>query len=225
MSVTQDLLHVQIVVNITFDANGEDHEWLRSNAHKTISREFGNGGITGGTDAVVEDYDIKATIVKEAAATDAPTDLVSPAQWMEAGLKAEGAGMDPDLKTQRDLLARAIAEAAIKRGIWTSSSAQYACGPNLIAVLNDLASEPSPALQSPLSPAAEKIDENSIKEWLSSQINGGHMELERLPMLMARYALTDPAQMREEIAERMQNFEAENDSESHNQLNAERPRG
>lgn len=113
----QDLVQVQLTVNITFDANGEDHEWLRANAHKAVTREFGNGGITGGSDAVVEDYSIEAKI---------------------------------------------------------------------------------------LSPEAAALDEESLTKWLSQQIEDGHMELERLPMLMARYALTDTVSMREEMAERMQ---------------------
>jgi hypothetical protein len=55
-----------------------------------------------------------------------------------------------------------------------------------------------------LTPGAVALDEEIITKWLTMQIKDGHMELDRIPLLMARYALADPAQMREEIAERMQ---------------------
>lgn len=111
-----DLVQVQITVNITFDAKGENHEWLRANAHRAISSEFSNGGITGSSDAVVDVHEIDTKL---------------------------------------------------------------------------------------LSPGAAALDENAVTKWLSSQIEDGHMDLERLPLLMARYALADPAAMREELAERM----------------------
>ena len=54
-----------------------------------------------------------------------------------------------------------------------------------------------------LSPRAAALHEEQIFNWISRQIEDGHMDLESLPALMARYALGDPAQMREEFAERM----------------------
>lgn len=60
---TQKLVHVQLAINIAFDANGEDPKWLRDNAESAVRREFGNGGITGGSDAVVEEYDVDAQLL------------------------------------------------------------------------------------------------------------------------------------------------------------------
>lgn len=120
-----DLVEVQIIVNITFDANGEDHEKLRANAYNAISREFNNGGITGGSDAVVDSYDFEAKLI---------------------------------------------------------------------------------------SPKAIALDEEKLESWLASQIEDGHMELGRLPLLMARYALADSTSMREEFAERMAGLNGEEDT-------------
>ena len=52
-------------------------------------------------------------------------------------LAAEQAGLDPSPAVQRDLLAAAIAEAAVKRGIWSPGFS--ATGPQLLQVLQDLA--------------------------------------------------------------------------------------
>lgn len=54
-----------------------------------------------------------------------------------------------------------------------------------------------------LTPQAASLDEDQIMKWISQQIEDGHMALENLPLMMARYALADPSQMREEFAERM----------------------
>lgn len=58
-----------------------------------------------------------------------------------------------------------------------------------------------------LSTEAAALDEDDVTKWLASQIEDGNMDVERLPLLMARYALTDPAEMRSELAERMGLFE------------------
>lgn len=121
-----DLIQVQIVVNITFDANGEDHEWLRANAHKAISREFDNGGITGSSDAVVDSYDFEAKL---------------------------------------------------------------------------------------LSPKAAALDESMVSDWLASQVEDGHLKLEAIMDQMARFALTDTASVREELAERMASSGAEKEDQ------------
>lgn len=56
-----------------------------------------------------------------------------------------------------------------------------------------------------LSSSAElDLGEDDIAGWVSRQIEDGHMALEDIPQLMARYALADPAQMMVEIAERME---------------------
>ena len=55
-----------------------------------------------------------------------------------------------------------------------------------------------------LSPAAAALTEDEIATWLSLQIESGAMGLESLTTLMARYALANPADMRNELAERMQ---------------------
>lgn len=54
-----------------------------------------------------------------------------------------------------------------------------------------------------VSPAAAALDEDEVAIFLSSPLESGSMRLEDVPRLMARYALSDPAQMREEFAERM----------------------
>lgn len=50
---------------------------------------------------------------------------------------------------------------------------------------------------------AEQLDEEQLTAWITTQIEDGHMPLEGTPQLMARYALTEPAEMRQEFAERM----------------------
>lgn len=50
----------------------------------------------------------------------------------------------------------------------------------------------------------ETLDEHQIATWLSIQIEDGHIPLEDIPKLMARYALAEPDSMRTEIFERMQ---------------------
>lgn len=54
-----------------------------------------------------------------------------------------------------------------------------------------------------VTPAADALDEEQIASWVSRQIEEGHFSLEDLPLRMARWALTHPAQLRNEIAERM----------------------
>jgi hypothetical protein len=54
-----------------------------------------------------------------------------------------------------------------------------------------------------LTPQAASIDEDQLATWLSMQIEDGHMRIEDMARLMARYALSDPADMLEEFAERM----------------------
>jgi hypothetical protein len=60
-----------------------------------------------------------------------------------------------------------------------------------------------------LTPQAAALDEDEVSKWISDQIEDGNMDVEHLPRLMARYALTDPAEMRSELAERMGLFEEE----------------
>jgi len=55
-----------------------------------------------------------------------------------------------------------------------------------------------------MSPEAASLDEEAVTTWLSKQIEDGHIALEAIPRLMARYALGDSASLREELAERMQ---------------------
>lgn len=54
-----------------------------------------------------------------------------------------------------------------------------------------------------IGPEAAALDEDEIASWLSIQIEDGHMRLEDLSKLMARYALSEPGDMRMELAERM----------------------
>ncbi len=54
-----------------------------------------------------------------------------------------------------------------------------------------------------LTPEAAALDEDEVYKWIAGQIEDGNMEVERLPLLMARYALADPAETRNELAERM----------------------
>lgn len=50
---------------------------------------------------------------------------------------------------------------------------------------------------------AMDLDEEEVASWLSSQMEDGQIDPARIPVLMARYALTDSAQMKAELAERM----------------------
>ena len=50
---------------------------------------------------------------------------------------------------------------------------------------------------------AKDLDEDEARDWLAGTIESGNMLLEDVPKLMARYALTDSFQMRDELAERM----------------------
>lgn len=54
-----------------------------------------------------------------------------------------------------------------------------------------------------LSEGAESLYEDEIAEWISLQIESGSFDLEDLPRRMARWALSSPADMRNELAERM----------------------
>lgn len=64
------------------------------------------------------------------------------------------------------------------------------------------------------SSADPELAEEDVARWLSRQIEDGQMMLEDIPQLMARYALADPAQMRAEIAERMEMQRDEEDCPS-----------
>lgn len=54
-----------------------------------------------------------------------------------------------------------------------------------------------------LSQEERDLDEKDLANWLSGQIEDGNMKLEDIPRLMARYAFSAPAAMRQEFAERM----------------------
>lgn len=62
-----------------------------------------------------------------------------------------------------------------------------------------------------LSPEGASLDEQKIASWISGQIESGSMAMDEVARLMARYALADPAEMREELAERMGLFESSDD--------------
>lgn len=66
-----------------------------------------------------------------------------------------------------------------------------------------------------LSPMAAKLDEKELSTWFSRQIEDGHMDLERIPALMARYALGNPSELREEFAERMAMMDDDNEQGPH----------
>lgn len=85
-------------------------------------------------------------------------------------------------------------------GLDTRTQRQYGKESSLAVWQACLASTPS-AMQ--MSPEAAALDEVAVTLWLSEQIEDGHMDVGRLPRLMARYALTDSRAMREELAERM----------------------
>ena len=54
-----------------------------------------------------------------------------------------------------------------------------------------------------LEPQAASLVECQVTAWLTDLMMSGNMKLGDIPQLMARYALTDPADMRSELAERM----------------------
>lgn len=54
-------------------------------------------------------------------------------------------------------------------------------------------------------PLAVSLDEEQVADWITRRVEDGELTLEDLPSRMARYALQDPGQMRNEIAERMVN--------------------
>ena len=54
-----------------------------------------------------------------------------------------------------------------------------------------------------LTGGAQHLDEDEIAQWISLQIESGSFDLEDLPRRMARWALSSPADMRNELAERM----------------------
>lgn len=63
---------------------------------------------------------------------------IKPVDWVSSA--SASTGFDPDVTIQLNLLANAIAEAAVKRGIWRAGVS--ATGPQLIQMLQDLAREP-----------------------------------------------------------------------------------
>ncbi len=67
--------------------------------------------------------------------------------------------------------------------------------PFLAEMLDDA---PTPSEERP------PIDEETLATWLSTQIEDGHIHLEDVPKLMARYALARPEEVCAEIQERME---------------------
>lgn len=59
------------------------------------------------------------------------------------------------------------------------------------------------AMTTLLTASAAGLDEDQVANWIGDQLESGGMLLEDVPKLMARYALTDSAQMRDEFVERM----------------------
>lgn len=55
----------------------------------------------------------------------------------------------------------------------------------------------------PIETAGANLDEEELASWIAGQIESGSMRLEEIPLLMARYALSDPADLRNEFVERM----------------------
>ncbi|WP_137917131.1 hypothetical protein [Hydrogenophaga sp. 2FB] len=51
---------------------------------------------------------------------------------------------------------------------------------------------------------AMALSEDDLSSYFSNQIESGAMDLERIPLMMARLALRDPADVRVEIAERIE---------------------
>jgi hypothetical protein len=62
------------------------------------------------------------------------------------------------------------------------------------------------------------LTEAEIAEWLSDQMRFG--SIEDIALRMARYALADPAAMREEFAERMGLFESDGEADEARQVGA-----
>lgn len=66
----------------------------------------------------------------------------------------------------------------------------------------------------PVSQEAADLDEDTISAWISKRIEYGLLDLEDVPLRMARYAIAEPGRMREEILERMQMEEEEHFAET-----------
>ena len=64
----QDLVHIELVLNIVYDANGVDPVSLRNIVENAIEREMANGGMTGGSDAVVNTRESEVVLMSPAAA-------------------------------------------------------------------------------------------------------------------------------------------------------------
>lgn len=60
------------------------------------------------------------------------------------------------------------------------------------------------SVEEPASSDHSGPDEDEIADWLSRQIEDGCIKLEDIPRLMAKYAMANPAEMRAEFAERME---------------------
>lgn len=82
-----------------------------------------------------------------------------------------------------------VINVAIGEGRLTDSSAAYVEEWN--AIVTEI---PEPGMN---------LTEDDIADWIASQVGSGTMALEDIPLLMARYALRSPAEMRAEFAERM----------------------
>lgn len=112
--------HIRLVLEVSYEANGVPVDVLADMLEQMVTRNIGDGGLTGSLDAVVEEWKVTATTV---------------------------------------------------------------------------------------SPEAQALDEDLVADWIASQVESGNVSPEDIPQLMARYALEDSAQMREELAERMGLFE------------------
>jgi hypothetical protein len=71
------------------------------------------------------------------------------------------------------------------------------------AVATATIASPQRATPIVLSHEAESLTEDELASWLEDQIGDCVIGLDAVPAMMARFALTDPDELREELAERM----------------------
>lgn len=92
--------------------------------------------------------------------------------------------------------------------IYFEAASQYEGRLNVVKNAQQLEhSAESENLDSALAAKAADLDADEIATYLADRIENGQMRLEDIPIMMARYALADPAAMRLEFAERITNLD------------------
>lgn len=74
---TTDTVRVRLTLEVTYVLNGEELDSLLSHLHRQCMRAVGDGLLTGGSDAQVEQYTIDETVLPEPVPEDALVEFMN----------------------------------------------------------------------------------------------------------------------------------------------------